>query len=165
MMLKEPRIGGAWEWHQGYGYWYNDTILFPQLASCMIAVDRASKANGCLQVLRGSHLLGRMNHGSTGGQTGADPDRVQWSTERLETVYCEMEPGTAVFFHCNTLHRSDQNRSENSRWSLICCYNRMSNPPVKRRGHGEPLPIERWDDNRIRTIGKQQLEQCRAASA
>ena len=23
MMLKEPYVGGAWEWHQDYGYWYN----------------------------------------------------------------------------------------------------------------------------------------------
>jgi hypothetical protein len=22
MILKEPRVGGAWEWHQDYGYWY-----------------------------------------------------------------------------------------------------------------------------------------------
>src|ERR1700738_3230548 len=23
MMLKEPFVGGAWEWHQDYGYWYH----------------------------------------------------------------------------------------------------------------------------------------------
>ncbi len=22
LMLKRPRVGGAWEWHQNYGYWY-----------------------------------------------------------------------------------------------------------------------------------------------
>src|SRR5690242_13596137 len=40
MMLKEPRVGGAWEWHQDYGYWYNDGFLKPDMISCMIAVDR-----------------------------------------------------------------------------------------------------------------------------
>lgn len=158
MMLKEPRVGGAWEWHQDYGYWYNDSILFPHLASCMIAVDRATKANGCLQVLRGSHHLGRINHGRYGGQTGADPARVALAEQRLELVHCEMEPGTAVFFHSNTLHRSDANTSEHSRWSLICCYNRLDNPPVERRFHAAPLPLERWDDDRIRTAGRRQLE-------
>ena len=24
MMVKEPRVGGAWEWHQDYGYWYSN---------------------------------------------------------------------------------------------------------------------------------------------
>ncbi len=42
MILKEPRIGGAWEWHQDYGYWYDNGCLFPDLASCLIAVDRAT---------------------------------------------------------------------------------------------------------------------------
>jgi hypothetical protein len=58
MMLKEPRVGGAWEWHQDYGYWYHNGCLFPFLASCLIAVSRANQANGCLQVIRGSHLMG-----------------------------------------------------------------------------------------------------------
>ena len=30
MILKEPLTGGAWEWHQDYGYWYNNGCLFPQ---------------------------------------------------------------------------------------------------------------------------------------
>ncbi len=76
MILKESRVGGAWEWHQDYGYWYETGCLFPDLASCMIAVDRATRANGCLQVLKGSHRLGRLNHGPVGDQTGADPERV-----------------------------------------------------------------------------------------
>jgi hypothetical protein len=29
LMLKEPVIGGAWEWHQDYGYWYQNDCLFP----------------------------------------------------------------------------------------------------------------------------------------
>ena len=32
---------------------------------------------GCLQVLKGSHHLGRINHKSVGGQVGADLDRVE----------------------------------------------------------------------------------------
>src|SRR5262249_35679165 len=83
MMLKEPRVGGAWEWHQAYGYWYHNGCLLPLLASCLIAVSRANQANGCLQVIRGSHLLGRIDHGKTGDQTGADLERVNVALERM----------------------------------------------------------------------------------
>jgi len=38
MMVKEPRVGGAWEWHQDYGYWYNNGCLYPDMASCLIAI-------------------------------------------------------------------------------------------------------------------------------
>jgi|TARA_B110000208_G_scaffold101909_1_gene126911 hypothetical protein len=29
IMLKEPRIGGQWEWHQDFGYWYAQGLLQP----------------------------------------------------------------------------------------------------------------------------------------
>ena len=95
MMLKEPRVGGAWEWHQDYGYWYVN-FLYADLASCMIAVDRATRDNGCLQVLKGSHRLGRIDHGRRGEQTGADPERVEMLLDHLEIVYCEMAPGNGA---------------------------------------------------------------------
>src|SRR5262245_42211809 len=29
MIMKEARTGGAWAWHQDYGYWYENGVLFP----------------------------------------------------------------------------------------------------------------------------------------
>jgi ectoine hydroxylase len=157
MMLKEPRVGGAWEWHQDYGYWYSNNCLFPHMGSCMIAVDRASKANGCLQVIPGSHKMGRIEHGTFGTQTGADPDRVQLALEHMELVYAEMDPGDALFFHSNTLHRSDANTSDDPRWTLICCYNTRHNPCDNKGGHPTYTPLEIWDDAKVLEIGQAQL--------
>jgi ectoine hydroxylase-related dioxygenase (phytanoyl-CoA dioxygenase family) len=151
MMLKEPRTGGAWEWHQDYGYWYSNGCLFPDMASCSIAVDRATRENGCLQVIRGSHRMGRVEHARSGEQTGADAARVAAALERMELVYCEMEPGDALFFHGNLLHRSDQNTSDQPRWSLICCYNTRHNDPYLTGGrHPNYTPLEVWSDERVR---------------
>ena len=75
MIMKEARTGGAWAWHQDYGYWYDNGVLFPNLCSVFIAVDPATRANGCLQVLRGSHAHGpdqsRENGRSNGRRSGA----------------------------------------------------------------------------------------------
>ena len=155
MNMKAPYVGGAWEWHQDYGYWYNNGCLFPDMASCLIAIDRASKENGCLQVVKHSHLLGRMDHMKVGDQTGADPERVTAAVERLPLEYCELEPGAAVFFHANTLHRSDQNTSENPRWAFICCYNSKHNDPYKDSKHPRYSPLEIWDDTKILELGHQ----------
>lgn len=167
MMVKEPRVGGAWEWHQDYGYWYKyNHCLYPDMGSCYVAVDRAYKGNGCLQVLKGSHRLGRIDHGITGGQTGADLERVEAAKKKHELIYCEMEPGTALFFHANLLHRSDQNKSEDARWSLICCYNTKHNDPIREvppGGHPNYSYLERWDDSRVKEIGRQQWAQMGAA--
>ncbi len=153
MMVKEPRQGGAWEWHQDYGYWYNNGCLFPDMASCYIAVDRAHKQNGCLQVLRGSNRMGRIEHGKAGGQTGADPARVELAQNQLDLVYCEMAPGDALFFHSNTLHRSDANLSEDPRWGFICCYNTRHNPCRDLPGHPSYTPLEKCDDALIKEVG------------
>jgi hypothetical protein len=154
MMLKEPLVGGAWEWHQDYGYWYHNGCLAPLLASCLIAVDRATKENGCLQVIRGSHQLGRIDHGRTGDQTGADMERVEAALERMELVYIEAGPGDALFFHSNLLHRSDQNRSPNPRWSLICCYNAARNDPYKESRHPRYTPLVKAADTAIKEWGR-----------
>jgi ectoine hydroxylase len=45
--------------------------------------------------------MGRIDHNKTGDQTGADMDRVNEALKHLELVYCEMEPGSALFFHAN----------------------------------------------------------------
>jgi ectoine hydroxylase-related dioxygenase (phytanoyl-CoA dioxygenase family) len=149
MMMKEPFTGGAWEWHQDFGYWYGN-FLFPEMASCMIAVDRASRANGCLQVLKGSQRMGRLDHGKTGDQTGTEPERITVVEKQFECVYCEMEPGTVVFFHSNLLHRSDANDSPDPRWALICCYTATHNRPFRTTTAGVFEPFERWDDDRVR---------------
>src|ERR1700730_4879525 len=158
MMLKEPFVGGAWEWHQDYGYWYHNGCLFPQLGSCLIAVDRATRQNGCLQVLKGSHQMGRLEHGRVGEQTGADMEHVNAALQRLELIYCEMEPGAGIFFHCNLLHRSDQNCSSEPRWALICCYNAARNSPYKESRHPRYTPLEKWQDSRIKEVGRRQWE-------
>jgi hypothetical protein len=153
MIMKEPRVGGAWTWHQDYGYWYQNGVLLPLLCSASIAVDPATRENGCLQVIRASHELGRIDHVLSGDQAGADKERVNEILKRMELVYVEMDPGDTLFFHCNLLHRSDQNRSEKPRWSMICCYNAARNDPYKEAHHPRYTKLEKVEDAAIRAAG------------
>ena len=51
--------------------------MFPEMASVFIPIDDCSKENGCLQILKGSHKLGRLDHSLKGEQrTVADPDQL-----------------------------------------------------------------------------------------
>jgi ectoine hydroxylase len=153
MIMKDAKVGGAWTWHQDYGYWYQNGVLFPLLTSAFIAIDKATQENGCLQVIRGSHNLGRIDHVLSGDQAGADPARVEKILERLELVYVEMEPGDTLFFHANLLHRSDQNRSNHPRWSMICCYNAARNDPYKESHHPRYTPLKKVPDEMILQAG------------
>ena len=154
LMLKEPEVGGAWVWHQDYGYWYQNGCLYPLLASVFIALDPASRENGCLRLLKGSHRIGRIEHQVIAGQLGADPERVEAAKRRHECVTMEMEPGDAAFFHCNLLHCSGRNLSANPRWTLICCYNARANDPYKPSQHPGYTPLETAPDEAIKACGR-----------
>ena len=91
MILKDPEVGGAWAWHQDYGYWYDNYVLYPLMSSVSI-------------------------------------------------------------------HRSDQNRSSNPRWSLICCYNAARNNPYREAHHPSYTPLEKVPDSAIKEIGMTRFE-------
>ena len=154
LTAKEPRVGGAWEWHQDYGYWYHNGCVYPYMASVMLALDHSTRENGCLQVLRGSHHAGRVDHGVLPGeQVGADPRRVEQMLKQLELVYAEMSPGDGLFFHSNVMHRSDQNRSENRRWTVLFCYNAARNDPYIEHHHPQYTPLIKVPDDAVKNAG------------
>jgi ectoine hydroxylase-related dioxygenase (phytanoyl-CoA dioxygenase family) len=158
LMQKEPKVGGAWEWHQDYGYWYKNEFLLPeQMMSVMIAITDANKANGCLQVIKGSHKMGRIEHGFAGEQVGASQHYVDLALKTMELAYVEIKAGDALFFHSNTLHRSEANTSDTARWSLISVYNRAANIPYNEPSQSSTVPVEivpdeallKWDAGSI----------------
>ena len=149
LILKDPEVGGAWAWHQDYGYWYENGLLAPDLVSMFVALDPATRDNGCLQVVPQSHRLGRLEHQLTGEQAGADAARVRAVLQRFDFEHVEMAPGDALFFHPNLLHRSDQNRSAQRRWAMICCYNRADNEPVVDHHHPGYTKLHKLPDEAL----------------
>jgi len=158
LMMKDAEVGGAHAWHQDYGYWYNNGILTPDLGSVFIALDPCTKNNSCLQVLAGSHKMGRVNHmpltnTTKQGQSvqyGADLQRVTWAKDKYELVHCEIEPGDAIFFHSNLLHTSDQNHSSMRRWVLICAFNMRENNPLVEHYHPCYTKLEMVENDAIK---------------
>ena len=150
LMQKEPKVGGAWEWHQDYGYWYKNEFLFPnQMMSVMVAITAANKENGCLQVIKGSHKMGRIEHGFAGEQVGASQHYVDLALQTMELVNVEIEAGDALFFHSNLLHRSEANLSESPRWSLISVYNRAANVPYNEPSQSSTVPLQPVPDEAL----------------
>ncbi|MGN6509117.1 MAG: phytanoyl-CoA dioxygenase family protein [Chitinophaga sp.] len=150
LMQKEPRVGGAWEWHQDYGYWYKNEFLFPdQMTSIMVAITDANKANGCLQVIKGSHKMGRIEHGFAGEQVGASAHYVALALKTMELVYVELKAGDCLIFHPNLLHRSEANLSGHPRWSLISVYNRAGNVPYNEPSQSSTVPVQMVPDEAL----------------
>jgi len=115
----------------------------------MVAITEANKGNGCLQVIKGSHKMGRIEHGFSGEQVGASQHYVDLALKTMELVYVELKAGDALFFHPNLLHRSEANLSDRPRWSLISVYNRSANVPYNEPSKSSTVPLKMVPDEAL----------------
>lgn len=103
----------------GAGYSpHQDAPAYPFIdahVSCMVAVDDATVANGCLEVVSGSHdrVLPMDDRGCIAPEIVAD----------LTWVAAEVRAGQTLWFHSRTPHRSGPNRSDQNRRALYPTYN------------------------------------------
>jgi ectoine hydroxylase len=151
LSMKAPHSAGRWDWHQDYPYWYDEGCLSPDMLTCMIAVDRATRENGCVSLIAGSHRYGRIDHMKVGASSGCDPKRLELIQRRSPPVPVEMASGDACFFHCNTLHASSGNSSDVPRTLLHCTYNAIDNSPFVEEGqeHHRYRPFEKLPDDSL----------------
>lgn len=149
LMMKQAKTGGAKTWHQDYGYWYYNGCLLPEMASVFIPIDDCSRENGCLQVLTGSHRMGRIDHVTVEEQYSAEPTRLKFAMDRFPLHFVEMKAGDLLFFDSNLLHASSQNDSEKRRFVLIASFNKKSNNPVIPHHHPQYSPLNLLDDSAL----------------
>lgn len=108
LLMKSARDGAITPWHQDFVYWAK-VEQGPVQLNCMIAIDPATKENGCIQFVPGSHKQGLLTHEQrTENFNLSLPGKFH---ERLGAVYCEMQPGDCVFFGSLVVHGSEGNNS------------------------------------------------------
>jgi len=140
---KRPNTTSRWDWHQDFGFWADDGVDRPDMCTVAIAVGPVNRANGCMQLIRGSHLGGRLDVVAVGQARGTDPTAVDGLLTDNDVELCELAPGDAVVFHGNTLHSSGPNQTDTPRTMLMSSYNALSNPPSAPRAEAyRPHPLD-----------------------
>jgi hypothetical protein len=117
MMMNKPAGQGTHlPWHQDAGdVWKLDR---DPLVTIWIALDRATEANGCVQIIPGSQRLGLLSkNGSTVSESHA-----QAHCPESAIVNLEVEAGEGLLLHNWLLHRSGVNRTDVPRRALTFCY-------------------------------------------
>ena len=166
--------GNGFQWHQDYWYWGDYTKTggdayggpgrpYPDLLIALIALDKHTRDNGCLQVIAGSHRHRMGYRAEQWGERHAIPEEVdQLLANGHEHVWCEMSPGSVVFFTPETLHQSFPNGTSNPRWAFICCFDTMHNHPNGITDRRKPAIA--WSDHLLLDYGAQHLARLQHGS-
>lgn len=115
-VFKSSDVGFGSPWHQDWQYWHGATKI-----SVWIALDHASRDNGCLKVLPGSHTA-HLSHTSQQYEEGFDNRIAPNQVEESRAVTAAVTRGSAIFFHDMLAHSSFPNASGQDRWSFISTY-------------------------------------------
>jgi hypothetical protein len=119
--LNVKRPGGApFPWHQEGLYWENGAEDLESLVSTLTYLDDATKENGCLWVIPGSHKQGNLQGLEDRGVLGAlytDVDRIDG-----QAMPTELSAGSVLYFHRDLVHGSQTNRSTCSRRVFVVAY-------------------------------------------
>jgi ectoine hydroxylase-related dioxygenase (phytanoyl-CoA dioxygenase family) len=117
MFMNKPAHKGTFlPWHQDrWSFLDRDPKI-----TLWTALDPATVANGCVQIVPGSHKAGLINPSHPSGFLTPEQAAKYCPPEKIE--FLELEPGEAALLHNWLLHASDVNKTEVSRRAFSVCY-------------------------------------------
>lgn len=120
-IIKEANTPAHVSWHQDLTYWGLDS---DDQVSVWLALSVADEQSGCMRMIPGSHLNGKIAHDIS----QPDENNVLFQSQQVHgineqaAVYCPLMPGQASFHHGWTVHSSLPNRSHDRRIGLNIQY-------------------------------------------
>lgn len=126
VMVKAPCYGTATGWHQDIRYWRFER---PELITVLLALNPATEANGCLQLIPASHVL-TLAADRLDTAEFLREDHPENQVLMNASVPVPMLAGDVVFFHCRTFHAAGSNQNEQARKSVLFTYRSSDNPPI-----------------------------------
>ena len=119
LFCKPAKHGGNVAWHQDYSYWTRTRPIAH--LTCWTGLDKATKANGCLQYIPGSHNWQLLPITGLAGDMNAIQevlDDKQWEAFQ-NPVAIELEVGHCTFHHPLLVHGSQRNQTEVPRRAVV----------------------------------------------
>ena len=120
--MKPPRCGGEVPWHQDASpFDGSEGIPVPVLFDFWLGLDAADVENGCMELIPGSHTLGRLEHEHT-GKILREMDPFSHGFTEDDVVRIETDPGDVIVWHQDLIHRSSANMSDRPRIGKASVY-------------------------------------------
>lgn len=126
IMTKQPQFSSETGWHQDIRYW---SFAKPDLVNTWLALGREYSANGCLQVIPGSHRMD-LDRSRFDAETFFRGDLAENQPLIATRQFVELEPGDVLFFHSKTLHAASRNTTAESKYSAVFTFHGGDNYPL-----------------------------------
>jgi ectoine hydroxylase-related dioxygenase (phytanoyl-CoA dioxygenase family) len=119
LFCKPAKHGGVVAWHQDYSYWTRTQPMAH--LTCWIGLDDATRDNGCLQYIPGSHRWPLLPVTGLAGDMDAIRDVLGDEQMKLfeNPVAVELKAGECAFHHPLMVHGSQANRTAGPRRALV----------------------------------------------
>jgi ectoine hydroxylase-related dioxygenase (phytanoyl-CoA dioxygenase family) len=120
--------------------WHQDSTYFRQNdrgengCVCSVSMMNITLAHGPLEILPGSHTVGRIEVPSSGKESAVTSEQFRVPidiVERFQPAQVVLNAGDAIFFNFDLIHRSGANISEFFRFTAISRFHRMLTPDFK----------------------------------
>jgi ectoine hydroxylase-related dioxygenase (phytanoyl-CoA dioxygenase family) len=132
MVMNKPARGGTiLPYHQDVSAKWEMTI--PPVFTIWTALDDATKANGCLEIVPHSH-----KHGKIGvGHMITAEEEARYAPPG-SSIFVELKAGESVVFHNATLHRSGVNTTDKPRRAFTVC---LMDGATRHQKTGKAYPV------------------------
>ncbi len=119
LFWKPAKKGGVVAWHQDYSYWTRTKPVAH--LTCWCGLDDATKENGCLQYIAGSHRWGLLPKPVLAGDIQGIRDFLneEQKSQFDHPQFAEVKAGEAIFHHSLSLHGSGENKSDKPRRAFV----------------------------------------------
>lgn len=132
MVMNKPARGGTiLPYHQDISSKWEMTK--PPVLTIWTALDDATKANGCLEIVPGSH-----KHGQIGVGHMITPEEEARYAPPGSSIFVELKAGESIAFYNATLHRSGVNTTDTHRRAFAVC---LMDGATKHSRTGRSYPI------------------------
>jgi ectoine hydroxylase-related dioxygenase (phytanoyl-CoA dioxygenase family) len=118
LFCKPAHHGGVVAWHQDYSYWTRTQPM--SHLTCWIGLDDATRENGCLQYIPGSHRWQLLPITGLAGDMNAIQTVLSEEQQRqFRPVAIELKKGHCAFHHPMMVHGSYENRTDGPRRATV----------------------------------------------
>jgi ectoine hydroxylase-related dioxygenase (phytanoyl-CoA dioxygenase family) len=118
LFCKPAKHGGVVAWHQDYSYWTRTKPMAH--LTCWIGLDDATRYNGCMQYIPGSHKWDLLPiTGLAGDMNAIQTVLTDEQKAAFKPVAIELKKGECTFHHPLMVHGSYENTTDGPRRAVV----------------------------------------------